>query len=137
MKLVSDQPDALFLLRHSTLRAGKVETPRLELKDNQLRPRDGHVNIQWRGKGYRFIESGLDVEFVSDNTKTRLGQLRKANDDEYYSSLVWAGDLDRDGQLDVIVQYSSYDTQKVCLYLSSVASQGSLVKEVSCWSQGG
>ena len=77
-------------------------------------------------------EEGL---FLSDNeicqhiTETHPGALYSAN----FISVVWAGDLDRDGNIDLIIDdvddnYSRYVWN---LYLSSEAEPGSIVKMVA------
>ena len=48
--------------------------------------------------------------------------------------LHWAGDLDRDGQLDLIYNLSGHYTQtRLALYLSSAAKPGELVGLVATW----
>ncbi len=48
--------------------------------------------------------------------------------------LIWAGDLDRDGQLDVFMNtYHEYAAREYTLFLSSMAEMGELVKEVASY----
>lgn len=52
----------------------------------------------------------------------------------YNSYLYWAGDLDRDGQLDLIYNLGGHHTQTLLtLYLSSAAKPGELVGLVAQW----
>jgi hypothetical protein len=52
--------------------------------------------------------------------------------DEPHFTVHWAGDLDRDGQLDMLVTFShKYSYHPRQLFLSSVARSGELVKEVA------
>lgn len=49
-------------------------------------------------------------------------------DEEAYPGLLWVGDLDRDGKLDLIADITyHYNVQHLVLYLSSYAKQGQLV----------
>ena len=58
------------------------------------------------------------------------------NDPSWY--LLWAGDVDRDGKLDLYVNVTQhYDISERKLFLSSQASKGKLVKEVATFVTGG
>jgi len=58
------------------------------------------------------------------------------NDPNWY--LVWAGDLDRDGKLDLYVNVTQhYDLSERKLFLSSPARRGKLVREVGSFETGG
>jgi hypothetical protein len=58
------------------------------------------------------------------------------NDPNWY--LVWAGDLDRDGKLDLYVNVTQhYDISERKLFLSSQARRGRLVREVGSFETGG
>jgi len=58
------------------------------------------------------------------------------NDPNWY--LVWAGDLDRDGKLDLYVNVTQhYDLSERKLFLSSPARRGKLVREVGSFDTGG
>jgi hypothetical protein len=58
------------------------------------------------------------------------------NDPNWY--LVWAGDLDRDGKLDLYVNVTQhYDFSDRKLFLSSPARRGQLVREVGSFETGG
>ena len=57
---------------------------------------------------------------------------------EPYWYLVWAGDLDRDGKLDLYVNVTQhYDVSERKLFLSARARKGRLVKEVAAFVTGG
>lgn len=49
-------------------------------------------------------------------------------------SLVWAGDLDRDGRLDLLYNFSTiYTNTELALFLSSAAKEGEIVGLVARW----
>lgn len=74
---------------------------------------------------------------VSSKTAQTLYTLDDCgNDPSWY--LLWAGDLDRDGKLDLYVNVTQhYDFSERKLFLSSRASKGKLVKEVAAFVTGG
>ena len=47
-------------------------------------------------------------------------------------ALLWAGDLDRDGKLDVITALTGDDGATMCVWLSSKAAAGELVGKAAC-----
>ncbi len=54
--------------------------------------------------------------------------------DEAMPSIAWAGDLDGDGKLDLIMNLTNhYNVSHLALYLSSSADEGQLVKLVAEW----
>jgi len=80
---------------------------------------EGHwVRLKLRGQfccsiGFTFGEGGRSIELSDGNTRQSLGEIRMQGVNQ---SLVieWAGDLDRDGKLDLIVADSTdhYDVRK-------------------------
>ena len=58
--------------------------------------------------------------------------------DDTMFSLIWAGDIDGDGTLDLIMDLSThYNSSNMTLFLSSKAEEGQLLKKVSCISTKG
>ncbi len=57
--------------------------------------------------------------------------LSSPNDRAYSYNLLWAGDLDRDGKLDLYIETSGENFTAYGLYLSSEAEEGKLVEEVA------
>lgn len=57
-------------------------------------------------------------------------------DGDYLGSLLWVGDLDADGKLDLYMDYNNYEKGSFSssLFLSSEAAKGKLVKEVANFS---
>jgi hypothetical protein len=48
------------------------------------------------------------------------------------ASLLWAGNLDGDGQLDLLVSYRGSNNGGVCLFMSSKAPRAALVHRIAC-----
>ncbi|MBX3176678.1 MAG: hypothetical protein KF886_04915 [Candidatus Hydrogenedentes bacterium] len=54
--------------------------------------------------------------------------------EEARPSIVWAGDIDRDGQVDLLLNTTyHYNVTRLVLYLSSAAKEGELVGKVAEW----
>jgi hypothetical protein len=74
------------------------------------------------------------VSGKSSQTLYTLGDC--GNDPSWY--LVWAGDLDKDGKLDLYVNVTQhYDVSERILFLSTHARRGMLVKPVAAFITGG
>lgn len=73
------------------------------------------------------------IEVRTGGMRVVLPDLAAARpDSEDAASLLWAGDLDRDGRLDRLFSYSGYNRGGVCLYLSSGAPAGVPVRLAGC-----
>jgi hypothetical protein len=99
-------------------------------------PRPGdHLTIDLRGHRYRiaFEKHGAGVRIrLSDATRSQLlwSQHGEGNDPHYW--VTWAGDIDGDGQLDLLVDFSEhYAGFPDVLLLSSCAKPGQLVGEAA------
>jgi len=74
---------------------------------------------------------------ASDKSSQTLYSLGDCGNEPYWY-LLWAGDLDRDGKLDLYVNVTQhYDVSERILFLSSRARRGRLVKEVAAFVTGG
>jgi len=92
--------------------------------------------IKYNDYSYSKVEDSGGVRDVfahelilSGNGKEQL--LSSPNDRAYSYNLLWAGDLDRDGKLDLYIETSGENFTAYGLYLSSEAEEGKLVKEVA------
>lgn len=65
------------------------------------------------------------IYLVGNGITQWIADAEEGNDDYALNiRIAWAGDLDRDGKLDLIVVESTYNGEGVVLYLSSPAKQG-------------
>lgn len=134
---ISSAHQAIALLRVPGVRAGKVDTPTMRFASNasSISPAQP-LDIVFREHPYRIqvIKSGVYLKKGAQ--RTRLPELAVSNDwnadDAESASLQWAGDLDGDGALDLIVSYSGFNRYGACLFLSSSAASGQLVGLVAC-----
>jgi hypothetical protein len=136
-----DQPTALVLLHGRGLSTGTVPTLEARLPDGVSTPEldpagkgASHLGLSFNAHRYRLrlLAHGPDrpreLALEDDHTRTRL------DTDTDQATVMWAGDLDGDGHLDLIISTDHEDGQSAdtCLYLSSAAAKGQLVKQVSC-----
>lgn len=132
--LITAQADTLALLRLPGLRAGPVKTPDMRFKD---RPRplaaQALIHLPLNGTRYQLHVEGNTARLSDGQQATPLTSITisgPAGEDS--ASLLWAGDLDGDGRLDLLVSYTGYNQGGVCLYLSSRAAPGALIGHVAC-----
>lgn len=86
------------------------------------------VNEKTSGK---YITNGSKLVVESGNIKQVLVSLPNGGNDASWS-LLWVGDLDKDGKLDFYADVSShYNMSNPVLFLSSQAEKGKLVKDVA------
>ena len=126
----SDQPHALVLLHERTLTPGKVTTPNIKFLKNPKRMSlagQSMIAFVYNGANYRvsFNKSGVII-LQSGKMATILDQHREE------ASLVWAGDLDKDGKPDLIIDSGTEKNSTYCLYLSGTAGEKALVKKMGC-----
>ncbi|HUS09668.1 MAG TPA: hypothetical protein VMZ30_04305 [Pyrinomonadaceae bacterium] len=80
---------------------------------------------------YESLPRNARLVLVNGEFKQVLYSLQDCGSDPSWS-LVWAGDLDRDGKLDLYVNVTQhYNSSERKLFLSSQASEGQLVKEAA------
>lgn len=136
ISITSNYADALALLRFPDIQSGKVDTPNLKFKDNP-RPLTNTMPLKlfFKGEDYAIEAKSADVFLRNGKTKTLLpGLTVRSPAGEDSASLLWAGDLDGDGKLDLLFAYTGYNNGGVCLYLSANAGEGALVRRAACHS---
>lgn len=141
-------PDTRFLLRHQSLRAGKVEMLHLPDSGHQISYWDKRTpaSLKFFGSEYRFnlVHRGPNnpANTAADNRKVFIeSQGRKTllkdwnvdnGTDDNHERIVWAGDLDGDGRLDLIIVFTAYASSTTCLFLSGAAGPGEVLRQVGC-----
>lgn len=137
----SDQPKALVFLHARRLSAGRVPTLAMKLPDGVDTSEiatDGkgtdRLELTFNARHYRLILSaqgsgaGRDLLLDDGHTSTLL------DTDTDSALLMWAGDLDHDGRLDLIISTDHEDGRSAdtCLYLSSAAGTHRIVEKIAC-----
>lgn len=134
VRVAADPAHAFLYLQLPGLVAGKVDTPDLRFKDNGRPISDATaLAMPFKGQPWR-----LDVRhhalLLSDGKTTMShGQVVLPDSPDDGLTLLWAGDLDRDGRLDLIFEGSGMNSTNVCVWLSSRAKPGRLVGQAACW----
>lgn len=133
--LTSNRRDTLVLLRLPDLQPGKVDTPALKFSGGArlISLGEAPLKLQFRSDEYVIEGRKAGIEVRTGAMRVVLPDLVAARPDgEDAASLLWAGDLDRDGRLDLLFSYSGYNRSGVCLYLSSGAPAGTPVRLAGC-----
>jgi len=129
---------ALAYLRLPGLTEGKVDTPDMRFRDNERDLEAAPVAVPFKGAAYRFEPRDKAVWFGDGTRRQKIADIEERPQgvapDEWAhgSALLWAGDLDRDGKLDVITALTGDDGATMCVWLSSKAAAGQLVGKAAC-----
>ncbi|MCB0334183.1 MAG: hypothetical protein KDD55_11825 [Bdellovibrionales bacterium] len=133
---------SLFLVRSSLFRAGPVEVAKRVEREGPMYPGQRTIYGLKTSPGYRLFATGegakadyLDVTMKDyclhlrmDKQLQTLMCLQRVNQEGIVPNVLWAGDLDRDGKLDLLIDTSNhYNVTEQTLYLSSLATKGELV----------
>jgi hypothetical protein len=134
-------PDMTFAVRCIPgLRAGRIPTTRV-LNESLVRERPLEMSLDRRQYqvGIRSAREDLvDAQVIlTDGDRTQVLYSADGFADEPHFDIKWAGDLDRDGKLDLVVDLSrKYSVHLYRLLLSSKASGAQLVGEAAVFDAG-
>ena len=129
---------ALAYLRLPGLVEGKVDTPDMRFKDNERDLESAPVALPFKGATWRFEPRDKAVWLTDGTRRQKFADIEQrpagvAPDDwAHGDALLWAGDLDRDGKLDVITALTGDDGATMCVWLSSKAAAAELVGKAAC-----
>lgn len=132
--------NALVLLADESLRPGFVgksqaghstgASPDQNFENSRLPSVGKDRKFALNGRGYTLRNLKGRLLLISQGVSQHL--FNYSEEIENNAQLVWVGDLDRDGRLDLIVDASDhYNVGELRLYLSGGASSGSLVRLVA------
>jgi hypothetical protein len=147
VEITARPPDALFYLKHRTLRAGRVpsvpiqnpdflgirhwEKQDLSFQDIEFNKHIYQLRILARGDLTTPESSGPFSLLLSVDGGNQITLLTDEIGDDRYIHIYWAGDLNHDGLLDFIVGNDRYNNAATCWYLSK-KSQPVSYETVGC-----
>lgn len=144
-ELASSVANTLALLHDASLRPGPVATPAPARNQAALRftTASDALRIAFQGRDWDIAVTGGNTVVRAGKRHTVIGRADPGPagqvNDPYTTRIVWAGDLDRDGLLDFLVEEENGGTdQQLCLYLSAGPRAASeLLAKVGCEVWGG
>jgi hypothetical protein len=149
VSVASSRPPVFLLKPSKRLKAGPVFSIFLDKESDRKPLEESPVLLQLGKKSYvlkvvasengsgNCIQSvfprNARLVLVSGNSSQTLYTLEDCGDIPSWN-LLWAGDLDRDGKLDLYMSVTQhYNTSERRLFLSSHSGKGQLVKEVTAF----
>jgi hypothetical protein len=133
--LGSNVKDAEFYLSHPALVPGHASTPDMRFKGQRrsLGPDSQPLRLDFHGRHYEITMDGSAVTLHEGARKSVLGDVDVQRNEHSDITLLWAGDLDGDGQLDLIIQSAGEKSAATCLLLSSAKKKpDELLSVVGC-----
>ena len=141
-------PNTIGLLRGVELTEGPLESASLGVKNasgvsNSFRYRGQQYSLAVQAVPFKYYSKQLnetfdnirnDVYFSNGTHRTLVYGGGKFGRSCEHPSVLWAGDIDRDGKPDVVAYFSD-DSQRngsTCAFLSSTAKPGRLLKNAGC-----
>ncbi|KVC62353.1 hypothetical protein WI72_11310 [Burkholderia ubonensis] len=132
--VTSNLDKAIALFHCKPLKAGKIETANLSFSngERQIEPRAKPLRFGFRGRQYdlRYTASG-SVTAEGDGKRSILHDFGGSTA-PFRASLIWAGDIDRDGRLDFLMEFESDIGANFCLFTSGRARERELVGRAGC-----
>ncbi len=130
----------LVLLRHPALVPGPAPTPEMRFSGHPRRFMSStpSLHVAFGAAAYEITVHDRAIWLQSGDRRTMIGSAY-VDGEEFYADLIWAGDLDHDGRLDLIVEeHNGGYSADLCLYLSSPPQAGrELLMKIGCQSWSG
>ncbi|WP_412024187.1 hypothetical protein [Burkholderia cepacia] len=130
----SDLKKAVALFRCRSLRPGKVDAANLTF------PKDGRaiesgakpLRFGFHGHRYELRHTASGAVIAEGDGKRSVLHDFGGSTPPFRASLIWAGDLDRDGRPDFLMEFESDLGASFCLFASGRATANELVGPASC-----
>ncbi|VWC45762.1 hypothetical protein [Burkholderia lata] len=130
---------AVALFRCKSLRSGKVDAANLTFPKNgrAIEPGAGPLRFGFHGRRYALRHTASGAVIAEGDGKRSVLHDFGGSSPPFSASLVWAGDLDRDGRLDFLMEFESDLGASFCLFTSGSAKENELVGPAGCMSVSG
>lgn len=136
VEIAAEGGEVIAFIRYPGLRPGAVETASWDSESGALGFGPEPLAIDFAGERYSIFTRGGAAWLAHGSRETALQELAVAAEGDELSeasaSLIWAGDLDRDGALDLLVSSAGYNSYGACLYLSSRGEGGAQLGLLAC-----
>ena len=134
--VTSDYANTKYLLQHVSLKEGVLSDTPISYKDYaSYVPIRENVCFNYSDIQYCMTENNGVAYIETKDTRIFLGEIEDPDEDRY-SELSWAGDLNHDELLDIIVQYNFYDGYSACLYITTKIGSSEVLEKISCFHVG-
>ncbi|KWE58524.1 hypothetical protein [Burkholderia sp. MSMB2157WGS] len=137
--ITSDVKNAIALLHCKPLRQGKVDAANLAFSNDgrTIEAGDKPLRFGFHGREYdlRYTASGSVI--AEGGGKRSVLRDFGGGTPPFRASLVWVGDLDRDGRPDFLMEFGSEIGSSFCLFTSGRAEQNELVGHAGCMDASG
>ncbi|HEM7874866.1 TPA: hypothetical protein U2L31_001217 [Burkholderia contaminans] len=132
--VTSDVKNAVALLRCKSLGPGRVDAANLAF------PNDGRViepgveplRFGFHGRRYALRYTASGAVIAEGGGKQSVLHDFGGDMPPFRATLIWAGDLDRDGRLDFLMEFGSEIGNNFCLFRSGNAKENEQVGPASC-----
>jgi hypothetical protein len=136
IKITSLHEGAIAYLRLPAIKPGAVNATSVWFKKDaphNIAANQKPLRINFNRQRYELAATSSYVYIKNGAKSTLLDELRGGEGGELNKlELVWAGDLDQDGRLDLITSKSGFNSSALCLHLSSKAPENHVVVLVDC-----
>jgi hypothetical protein len=130
----SDPSKAVALFRCKSLRQGKVDAANLTFPKygTAIEPGASPLRFGFHGRRHalRYTVSGAVIA-EGDGKRSVLHDFGGSTP-PFRATLIWAGDLDRDGRPDFVMEFESEIGANLCLFTSGNANENELVAPAGC-----
>lgn len=125
---------AVALFRCKWLRQGKVDAANLAFpKDGRaIEPGASPLRFDFHGRRYALHHTASGAVIAEGDGKRSVLHDFGGGSPPFSASLIWAGDLDRDGRPDFLMEFESDLGASFCLFASGRAKENELVGGAGC-----
>ena len=130
----SDPSKAVALFRCKLLRQGKVDAANLAFPKNgrAIEPGANPLRFDFHGRRYALRHTASGAVIAEGDGKRSVLHDFGGGSPPFSASLIWAGDLDRDGRPDFLMEFESDLGASFCLFTSGSAKENGLVGSAGC-----
>ncbi|VWC99069.1 hypothetical protein [Burkholderia lata] len=134
-----DVKKAVALLHCKSLRQGRVEAANLAFPNGGrvIEPGPEPLRFAFHGRRYALRYTASGAVIAEGEGKRSILHDFGGSTPPFRVTLIWAGDLDRDGRPDFLMEFESDLGASFCLFTSGSAKENELVGPAGCMSVSG